>query len=67
MADRDTSDIRFSEYEWRVLDDFIVESKRAALLLAKASGVPWRRRRRMKREFIDYERLHGRNYPPDDA
>lgn len=67
MADRDTNPIRFSEYEWRLLDDFIVESKRAAVLLAQPSGIPWRRRRRMKREFIEYEKLHGRSYPPEDA
>jgi hypothetical protein len=66
-AKRDTDEADLSEYERRLLEDFIVESRRAALVLAKASGVPWRTRRRMKREFIKYEKDHGRTYPPEDA
>ena len=67
MADLDTNHIHLSEYEWRLLEDFIVESKRLALLRAKASGVPRLSRRRLRRKFNDYQKLHGRTYPPEDA
>jgi hypothetical protein len=58
-AKRDTDEADLSEYERRLPEDFIVESSRAALVLATAPGVPWRTRRRMKREFIKCEKDHG--------
>ena len=64
-ARHDTDETRLDEVEWVLLEDFIVETKRAALVLAKASGVGWPTRRRMKREFVKYEKDHGRRIPPD--